>query len=191
MIDDFSYLDVLVFKTPIGFLMAGSSTHGVRLLTYLGVSQPDESELHTMVKTACPGFEARFGDHSLLLDEVRARVLSYLNEGAPLPYFALDLRDGTPFQQKVWEALVRIPMGETRSYRDIAVQIGHPRSSRAVGQACARNPILLLVPCHRVTAGGGGLGGFSCGLHVKEALLSLERKGRLPDSIHAKTDWDA
>ncbi len=186
MIDDFSYLDVLVFETPIGVLMAGSGTHGVRLLMHLGDSRPSEAEQRILVKGACPAFEARFDSHSLLLDEVRTRILSYLKEAAPLPYFALDLRDGTPFQQKVWEALIRIPMGETRSYHEIAEQIGRPRSSRAVGQACARNPILLLVPCHRVTAEGGRLGGFSCGLHVKEALLALEKFGRLPDSICAR-----
>lgn len=180
MIDEFSTLDIVVFETPIGFILAGSSPHGVRLVSHLGDSRPGEDELLAMVQSACPGFKANLDHGSLLLDEVRHRVLSYLREGVPLPYFALDLRDGTPFQQKVWEVLTRIPMGQTRTYREIAEHIGRPRASRAVGQACARNPILLLVPCHRVTAEGGGLGGFSCGTGVKQALLALEKDGRLP-----------
>jgi len=183
MIDDSSILDLVVFETPIGFLLAGGGKKGVRLVSHLGDTQPGKAELLKLVKSACPGFEPNFDHASLLLEEVRHRILAYLNEAAPLPYFALDLRDGTPFQQKVWEALSRIPMGETRTYREIAEQIGRPRAARAVGQACARNPILLLVPCHRVTAEGGGLGGFSCGLGVKEALLALERQGKLPFSL--------
>lgn len=180
MIDEFIYLDVMVFESPIGFLLAGISSKGVRLIAFLGEDRPDMKELQVIVKTSCPGFEARPCETSLLLEEVRARILSYLKEAVPLPYFSLDLRDGTPFQQKVWEALARIPLGETRSYREIAEQIGHPKASRAVGQACARNPVPLLVPCHRVTAEGGRLGGFSGGLHVKKALLTLEITGRLP-----------
>lgn len=181
MIEDLLILDLLVFETPIGSILAGSSKDGVRLVWHLGDAKPGETELLARVKSACPGFRPNFDHSSLLLDELQYRILSYLREGAALPYFALDLRDGTPFQQKVWEALTRIPMGETRTYRDIAEQIGRPRASRAVGQACARNPILLLVPCHRVTAEGGGLGGFACGLDVKRALLALERTGRLTD----------
>jgi O-6-methylguanine DNA methyltransferase len=180
MIDEFAFLDVMVFDSPIGTLLAGASTEGVRLVVFLGEARPVETELRTIVKTCCPGFEARMCEHSLLLEEVQACILAYLNEAAPLPYFSLDLRDGTPFQRKVWEALVRIPWGTTRTYREIAEQIGHPRASRAVGQACAHNPLPLLVPCHRVTAGSGRLGGFSGGLHVKKALLELEKTGRFP-----------
>jgi O-6-methylguanine DNA methyltransferase len=180
MIDEFSHLDITVFESPIGFLLVGISTKGVRLISFLGETRPDEAALQATIKTDCPGFEARVCENSLLLEELQSRILSYLNEAVPLPYFSLDLRDGTPFQQKVWEALMRIPMGETRSYRDIAAQIGHHRASRAVGQACAHNPVPLLVPCHRVTAEGGNLGGFSGGLHVKRALLTLEKTGHLP-----------
>lgn len=87
---------------------------------------------------------------------------------------ALDLR-GTAFQRKVWEALLSIPYGETRSYADIARQIGHPRAFRAVGMANHWNPICILVPCHRVVATGGALGGYGGGLHMKKFLLDLER----------------
>ena len=85
-----------------------------------------------------------------------------------------DLR-GTPFQRKVWEALRMIPYGETRSYADIARQIRRPRAFRAVGMANHQNPVAILVPCHRVIAADGGLGGYASGLRVKNFLLQLER----------------
>jgi O-6-methylguanine DNA methyltransferase len=82
---------------------------------------------------------------------------------------------GTAFQQKVWKALLAIPLGETRTYAQIAAAIGHPGAARAVGQACGANPIPVLIPCHRVLASQGGLGGFSAGLDWKKRLLSREK----------------
>jgi len=76
---------------------------------------------------------------------------------------------------KVWEALQRIPLGETRSYQEIAHQVGNPRGCRAVGGANRRNPIPLLIPCHRVINKDGGLGGFSSGTQIKEWLLRFEQ----------------
>ena len=81
---------------------------------------------------------------------------------------------GTPFQHSVWNALREIPYGETRSYEDIAVAIGNPKAVRAIGQANHNNPILLLVPCHRVVNKNGSIGGFGCGVEVKKQLLQLE-----------------
>jgi O-6-methylguanine DNA methyltransferase len=86
----------------------------------------------------------------------------------------LDFR-GTPFQKKVWSALARIPYGRTRSYGDIAQAIGHPKAFRAVGNANGRNSIPLIIPCHRVIASNGGLGGFGHGLKVKKQLLDFEK----------------
>ncbi|MCD7819509.1 MAG: methylated-DNA--[protein]-cysteine S-methyltransferase [Lachnospiraceae bacterium] len=83
---------------------------------------------------------------------------------------------GTEFQLKVWNALREIPYGETRTYSDIAAEIGQPLACRAVGGANNKNPILLLVPCHRVIGKDGGLTGFACGLHVKEYLLKMEKE---------------
>jgi methylated-DNA-[protein]-cysteine S-methyltransferase len=82
---------------------------------------------------------------------------------------------GTPFQQKVWQALTRIPFGQTASYRDVAVAIGSPNACRAVGAANGRNPIPIVVPCHRVIGAAGDLTGFGGGLKTKAFLLSLER----------------
>ncbi|WP_197380411.1 methylated-DNA--[protein]-cysteine S-methyltransferase [Mycolicibacterium mengxianglii] len=98
-------------------------------------------------------------------------------------YFAGELHDfelrlefeGTPFQRKVWEALTTIPYGETRSYGDIARQIGVPSAFRAVGLANGHNPIAIVVPCHRVIGANGSLTGFGGGLHRKRALLDMEK----------------
>jgi len=81
---------------------------------------------------------------------------------------------GTDFQKKVWAALLTIPFGETRSYSQIALQIGNPKAVRAVGAANGRNPISIVAPCHRVIGASGGLTGFAGGLEAKQYLLTLE-----------------
>jgi O-6-methylguanine DNA methyltransferase len=86
----------------------------------------------------------------------------------------LDLR-GTAFQLECWRALLEIPYGETRSYRDIAQTIGHPHAYRAVGMSNNRNPIAIVVPCHRVIASSGSLCGYGGGLDIKRKLLDLEQ----------------
>jgi len=101
-----------------------------------------------------------------------------------LAYFAGDLTSfdvplrpaGTPWQQKVWRALVDVPFGETKSYRDIARQVGNPRAARAVGMALNRNPIAIIIPCHRVVGADGSLTGYGGGLALKERLLAHERR---------------
>jgi O-6-methylguanine DNA methyltransferase len=87
----------------------------------------------------------------------------------------LDPLEGTPFQRRVWEELQKIPYGETRSYRDVAIAVGNPAGARAVGLANKRNCIAIVIPCHRVINANGGIGGYDSGLHIKRALLELER----------------
>ena len=89
----------------------------------------------------------------------------------------LDLH-GTPFQMKVWRELLRIPYGETRSYQQIARAVGNPRAYRAVGMANHYNPVAIIVPCHRVIASDGSLGGYGGGLKRKTQMLKMERAGR-------------
>jgi len=89
-----------------------------------------------------------------------------------LPPF--DLRAGTEFRRQVWAALQRIPVGQTISYADLARAAGQPRAARAAGGACGANPIPVLIPCHRVLATDGGLGGFTAGLAWKRKLLARE-----------------
>lgn len=88
--------------------------------------------------------------------------------------FPLDIR-GTDFQMRVWTALRSIPLGETRSYREVAEMVGRPRAVRAVANACASNPVPLIIPCHRVIRKDGSLGGYGLGIYRKKALLSSER----------------
>lgn len=85
---------------------------------------------------------------------------------------------GTDFQKQVWNALLEIPYGETRSYQEIAIRIGKPNALRAVGGACNRNPIGIIVPCHRVIGKNGSLTGYAGGLSYKELLLNHEKDGK-------------
>lgn len=85
---------------------------------------------------------------------------------------------GTPFQQCVWCVLQQIPYGTTRTYGEIATEIGNPRATRAVGMACNKNPLLLIIPCHRVLGANGKLTGFAYGTDAKQRLLELEKRHR-------------
>jgi O-6-methylguanine DNA methyltransferase len=102
-----------------------------------------------------------------------AAVSAYL-EGKYARYPLPLLLQGTPFQLKVWDVLQQIPYGATLSYRDVAERIGAPRAVRAVGTACGANPVAVVVPCHRVLASNGGLGGYAYGLATKQRLLAYE-----------------
>ena len=109
-----------------------------------------------------------------LLLEGERQLLEYLS--GQRKTFDLPLNpQGTPFQKRVWQALEAIPWGETRTYRDIAQAVDSPRGFRAVGMANHRNPISILIPCHRVINADGGLGGYGGGLDNKRFLLQLEK----------------
>jgi len=105
-----------------------------------------------------------------------AALVAYLEGAEPPTALPLDIRC-TAFQRRVWEELRSIPMGETRTYREIAERLGQPTAQRAVGRACATNPVSLLVPCHRAVSGDGGLRGYRWGIERKRALLALEKQG--------------
>ena len=109
-------------------------------------------------------------------------------ENRPLPVSVkLDFNHASEFQKKVWRQLCRIPFGQTKSYQQVAQQVGKPKASRAVGSACCANPLPLLVPCHRVIARDGSLGGFSAGLKWKKWLLKFEAsRGKKNSSYAAK-----
>jgi methylated-DNA-[protein]-cysteine S-methyltransferase len=113
--------------------------------------------------------------HPIFLDTER-QLEQYFAGERKIFSVALDMR-GTPFQKNVWEALLAIPFGETRSYGQLAKQLGNARAMRAVGAANGRNPVSILVPCHRVIGSSGKLIGFAGGLETKARLLSLEEQG--------------
>ncbi|MFC1735694.1 methylated-DNA--[protein]-cysteine S-methyltransferase [Candidatus Hydrogenedentota bacterium] len=112
---------------------------------------------------------------TLWLKDAISRLRSYFAKNdSRLEEIPFDFSTGSRFQKEVWEACRKIRFGEVRSYSWIAEKVGKPQSQRAVGQALGRNPLPLVVPCHRVIRADGGLGGFSAGLDIKRALLSIE-----------------
>jgi methylated-DNA-[protein]-cysteine S-methyltransferase len=113
---------------------------------------------------------------SLILKKAELQLEEYLSGKRKDFDLPLDPR-GTEFQKRVWEQLTKIPYGQTRSYKDIAKALNQESASRAVGSANGQNPLSIIVPCHRVISSNGSLGGYAGGLGIKEALLSLEKKG--------------
>ena len=113
---------------------------------------------------------------NVVVGERLVRELKLYFSGIPVAFsdIPLDLAETTPFQQAVWKAAQAIPWGKTISYRGLAEQIGKSNAARAVGQALGRNPIPILIPCHRILAKDDRLGGFSAGLDWKRHLLALE-----------------
>lgn len=110
--------------------------------------------------------------------EIQKQLTEYENGKRKVFELPLHLK-GTDFQKQVWNALLEIPYGETRSYQEIAIHIGKPKALRAVGGACNRNPIGIIVPCHRVIGKNGSLTGYAGGLSYKELLLKHEKDGKL------------
>lgn len=129
------------------------------------------------------GMQAEFPCAQLIReDEAMSDVMSALrliSVGSPAPEVPADV-SATAFQARVWDALRAIPSGETRSYKEVAIEIGQPRAVRAVAQACGANPIALVVPCHRVIRSSGELGGYYWGLVVKQTLLDAETLDNYP-----------
>ena len=126
-----------------------------------------------------------FGEHpqqgaegpTPLLEEAARQLEEYF--AGQRKEFSLPLAPkGTEFQLRVWQALLQIPYGETRSYGELAAMVGNPKACRAVGGANHRNPLSILIPCHRVVGTGGSLIGYAGGLSVKEFLLKLESEAR-------------
>ncbi len=114
---------------------------------------------------------------SALLDLCQQQLEAYFD--GTLTKFSVPLRlEGTPFQRRVWEALQTIPFGATWSYSELAQRVGNPKACRAVGGANHRNPIAILVPCHRVVGASGALTGYAGGLERKQALLAHEQRTR-------------
>ena len=112
-------------------------------------------------------------DTDPLLQEAMRQLGLYFHHHLQKFDLPLDLI-GTPFQRKVWNGLLEIPYGRVISYAELAGRVDSPKAFRAVGAANGRNPVPIIVPCHRVINAGGGLGGYSCGIHYKRRLLELE-----------------
>ncbi len=154
-----------IIPSPIGNILLARNEKGITHINF----QDGESAL-----TPAPNWQR---DDTAFADVVTQLDAYFAGE---LQEFDLPLAPaGTPFQQTVWQVLQTIPYGQTSTYGELAVEIGKPNASRAVGAANSRNPIPIVIPCHRVIGANGKLTGFSGGLHIKEALLSLEKNGRV------------
>lgn len=151
------------FATPVGKLTVAVDDHGVRHVLF-------ETSRHEL-----PSMEGWQRDKSATRD-VREQLLDYFagrRKGFDLPINPV----GTPFQRKVWLTLAKIPYGKTWSYGELAQKVGKPAAARAVGAANGRNPLPILLPCHRVVGSDGSLTGFGGGLKVKALLLAHEGAG--------------
>jgi methylated-DNA-[protein]-cysteine S-methyltransferase len=147
--------------SPIGALLLYADMTGLVALDFPGAKP---------AKGSSPSTTADRGT----LQAAASALRDYFGKGKPLPRKLAGRREGTPFQEKVWAAIARIPLGQTRSYGEIAEEVGHPRAARAVGSACGANPLPLFVPCHRVVASMGQIGGYAGKTHVKVMLLKME-----------------
>jgi len=158
-------------ESVMGPLLVGATQTGI---CFIGFAEPPEA-LEGDLRTRFP--KARIEPADAALAETVRQVAGFIAQPAAALALPLDLR-GTAFQRQVWEALTRIPLGETRTYGGLAAEIGHPAAVRAVARACARNPVSLAVPCHRVVGADGDLTGYRWGVPRKAALLAGERRAR-------------
>lgn len=117
-------------------------------------------------------------DIEVILNISAIQIEEYLEGKRKVFNMKLDI-EGTDFQKTVWEKLSKIPYGETRSYKEVAIALKQPKASRAVGNANGKNPLCIIVPCHRVISADGSLGGYSRGLNIKKILLALEKTGKM------------
>jgi methylated-DNA-[protein]-cysteine S-methyltransferase len=162
-------LTYTTFKTPYGWVGILGSPAGLRCTTLPHLSEKAAiASLGKDIGKSTPSIE-------LFYDLVKRFQAYFSGKKVDFPD-AIDYSGYTPFQRGVWETARRIPYGQTRSYGWVAQQLGKPNAARAVGQALGRNPFPIIVPCHRVRAGDGSLGGFSGGLTMKQSLLTLENK---------------
>jgi len=157
-----------VIDSPLGRLLVAATEKGVCFVA-LG---EHEGTLAQGLETEFPAAEEITRNDDALAATVESLV-AYLEGRSPHVDLPLDVR-ATAFQRRVWQELLAIPPGETRSYSQIAESLGLPKGQRAVGRACATNPVSLLIPCHRALRADGNLGGYRWGLGRKQALLTLE-----------------
>ncbi len=157
----------MTMPSPVGRLTLAASDEGLAAVLWEN-DAPDRVQLGELTEDR---------EHPLLL-EVRRQLEAYFRGELREFSVKLDFALGTDFQKKVWQALTTIPFGETRSYAQIAAQIGNPDAVRAVGAANGRNPISIIAPCHRVIGSNGKLTGFAGGLEAKAFLLGIEARDK-------------
>ena len=151
-------METIHYQSPIGCLKIVADKQAIVGLQLIDESPKNEKQVESeILQMTCKQLDEYFQGKRKIFD---------------LPLSA----QGTAFQQKVWEELQRIPYGKTISYAQLAQAVNHPKACRAAGSANGKNPIAIIIPCHRVINAGGGLGGYAYGLKVKKQLLELEGK---------------
>jgi AraC family transcriptional regulator, regulatory protein of adaptative response / methylated-DNA-[protein]-cysteine methyltransferase len=177
---------ITMMETPLGPLLAGATDQGINFLEYT-----DRRMLESNLKTMRRRFGCAIvpGKHPLL-ERLGQELDDYFRRGRSAFTLPLAAR-GTPFQEKVWQELRRIPHGQTISYDELARRVGQPTAQRAVARANGMNCVAILIPCHRVIGKDGSLTGYGGGLWRKRLLLELERSGILPGSDENRSNLAA
>jgi len=172
---DEGLLDVAYAATdsPLGELLLAVTPRGVVRLAYIDENVGQEGVLEDLARRVSP----RVLEAPDRLDDARRQLDDYFEGRRPDFDLPLDLSLVGPFADLVLARTAAIPSGQVLTYGQVATEIGHARASRAVGNALGSNPIPIVVPCHRVVRSGGGLGGYTGGVHRKEHLLGLESGG--------------
>jgi AraC family transcriptional regulator of adaptative response/methylated-DNA-[protein]-cysteine methyltransferase len=158
-----------ISPSSIGRILVAGTERGVSAV-YLG---HNDDELAATLRREYP--EAEISRDSEGVARWVRQIVRHLAGKQPELDLPLDIQ-GTAFQRRVWDALCQIPYGQTRSYTEVARQLGQPKARRAVARACATNPVSLVIPCHRVIRGDGGLGGYGGGIKNKQTLLAAEKR---------------
>ena len=156
-------------ETPIGKLLVASSEKGLVRIMF---PHEEKADLVSLLKKEYPEETLVEDPEKNLL--VIKQIKEYFDGSRTVFSLPLDIR-GTEFQKSVWEALKKVPYGETSSYGEIACSIGKPKAARAVGNANRKNPIPIVIPCHRIIGSDGSMTGFGGGIPLKKKLLELER----------------
>ena len=162
-------LDVSIAPCALGKVLLATSDRGIAAVKLGAAAAALMAELKEEFPAALIRHDPRQPGQWL------QAVVAAVDGAPPDPLLPLDLR-ASAFSRRVWRELRRIPQGEVRTYSQVAASSGHPKAARAVGRACATNPIAVIVPCHRVVRGDGGMGGYRWGIERKQRLLERERR---------------
>ncbi len=167
-----------VSESPVGHLLVAGTAKGLCAVRIGGSAEDLVDELRRELH------RAELVESPEWVEVWMGALVDYLEGSRAWPALPVDVR-ATAFQARVWTALRRVPAGTTLTYAELARRIGQPGAARAVGGACAANPVALAVPCHRIVPRDGGAGGYRWGGRVKRALLAMETSPELPDDAQA------